>query len=108
MNLFNKKLTFDEIMHYNSILDGNGMDVETLLVHNALHPPTPISQLAPIHLPKSQQKTETETETETHKKNKNKKRQYIKLPNARIKRHQHQYRKHKIERNDETKRSRNN
>lgn len=108
MNLFNQDLSFEQLLHYDSIIDGKGMDSDVLLLQQALHQPTynPFNQ-QPIY-PSSQQPYQQpyqqppNTPTQNNNKNteivkKNKKRVYIALPNARIAKHQHKYRKHKVE-----------
>ena len=116
LDLFGKKLSMSEVLHYNSILDSGGLDNDVLFLHYALKQddnwavgdPDPASELpsptlqekvanisttAEPSLPDNDKTREVELVSE----NKNNARQYIKLPNAVIQRHQHKYRKRKDE-----------
>ena len=39
MDLFDKKLSLSEALHYSSILDGNGIDTDVLMVYNSMQVP---------------------------------------------------------------------
>ena len=90
MDLFNKKLTLTDAMHYNSILDNGGIDTDVLLLWNSMNnewkpgmaDPTTKIITQPVVQPNAQIKVE----------NKNPMRKYIKLPNATITKHIHKYR----------------
>ena len=122
LDLFGKKLSMAEVMHYNSILNSGGLDNDVLFLHYALKQndkwspgePDPVSQLpsptlqekvanidlkAEASLPNDDKTRQVDIVSEK----KNPKRQYIKLPNAVIQRHQHKYRKRKDEPVNDTK-----
>ena len=118
MSLFNQNLSFEELLHYDSIIDGKGIDTDVLLLQQSLqqpkfdpfnqHPFIPSNQQQPINNPTNQQPinqqptNQQSINTQNSNDNteivkKNKKRQYIRLPNASISKHKHKYRKGKIE-----------
>jgi hypothetical protein len=37
MDLFDKKLSLKELLHYNNILDDGGVDTDILLIHNSMN-----------------------------------------------------------------------
>ena len=110
MDLFNgKKLSMNEALHYNSILDNGGVDTDILLVHQALKQNdfynltqvNPQSSIATVHEQDVNDDIIIADNEPTEIKEKNKARQYIKLPNATITKHKHKYRKRQIKSVDE-------
>ena len=113
MDLFNKKLSLADALHYNSIIDGNGFDNDLLMVYNGLNTPmwTPDMPSPETKILNNQQNTQNtqifdkqqtpSVQIATIKENKNNTRQYIKLPNATITKHIHKYRGSKTKRFDE-------
>ena len=118
MSLFSEKLSLDQILHLDSILDGKGMDTDLLAIHNALNqkPWNPMEQIqTPIQQPSNpiQQPLQSEqqppppqtsqngnTEENMEMSEKNTPRKYIELEDAEIRLHQHQYRERQIEKSD--------
>ena len=110
MDLFDKKLSLNDVMHYNSILDGNGFDTDLLMLHNGLNTPmwrpgmpdpeiTATNNFQNASVIANQQ--QPSLQIAKIKENKNHIRQYIKLPNATITKHIHKYRGSKTKRFDE-------
>jgi hypothetical protein len=110
MDLFNKELTISEAIHYNSILDNGTVDTDLLLLNSSLNTPhwqpgdgDPFDSFMnrnkpnPTHISQDLGK-QVEIIKDTQK---NVKRQYIRLPNAIIRKHQHKYRVNKTKKLDE-------
>jgi hypothetical protein len=110
MDLFNKELTVSEAMHYNSILDNGTVDTDLLVLQSSLntHSWTPGSADPFVQYMNQARPQTTSSKPTTTGKNigkhvqKNVKRQYIRLPNAIIRKHKHKYRISKTQRVNET------
>jgi hypothetical protein len=114
MNLFNKELTVSEAMHYNSILDNVTVDTDLLVLQSSLNTPSwtpgsadPFVQYMNQARPQTTSSKPTTSNPTTSKNigkpvQKNVKRQYIRLPNAIIRKHKHKYRVSKTQRVNET------
>lgn len=110
MDLFSKKLTINEAMHYNAILDDGGLDTDLLMVFNGLNTPTwtPNMPDPTLTLTKDYQKAQEIAKEQNPsvqiakiKENNYPVRQYIKLPNAIITKHIHKYRGNKTKGHNE-------
>jgi hypothetical protein len=111
MDLFNKELTVSEARHYNSILDNGTVDTDLLVLQSSLNTPswTPGSADPFVqYMNQARPQTTSSKPTSSSSKNigkpvqKNVKRQYIRLPNAIIRKHKHKYRVSKTQIVNET------
>ena len=123
MNLFNKQLTTSELMHFNSIMDGKGMDTDIMLLQQSLSQPiwnpfqnkvlpshSQVIPSEPQNVPANEQdssSTVAESQDSESPQNgnvakKNKKRIYIQVENANIRPHKHKFREGKTKKSNES------
>ena len=113
MDLFNNKLTFNETLQFDSLIDNGHYDPHLILIGSMMKNPEYVpsseesqkilhhlkisdNKPAPTEPPTTEPTTEpemdnTECKTESIKENKNKSKTYIKLPNASITIHKHKF-----------------
>ena len=111
MDLFNHKLTMQEALHYNSILDSGGLDADVLAVYTLGNAPMwrpgmpdpelELTKNSQIANKIAKQRDESRQIQQVSIQNKNPVRTYIKLPNAAILKHKHQYRGSQTQRHNE-------